>query len=79
MEQEIRKKDAVYPKAKIGDTIRTKCGDEFIVMSEETDERGVQYVYRVSDQECEERGDDMIFAWDSYGVPDYKFTIIKKA
>lgn len=64
-------------KAKIGDTVKTISGDEFIVMSEETDENGIQYVYRVSDEEAKERGDDMIFAWDSYGVPDTNFTIIK--
>lgn len=67
----------IKTKAKIGDTVKTISGDEFIVMSEETDENGIQYVYRVSDKESEERGDDMIFAWDSYGVPDTNFTIIK--
>jgi hypothetical protein len=66
-------------KANIGDTIKTISGDEFIVMSEDTDDRGTQWVYRVSDEEADKRGDDMIFAWDSYGVPDTNFIIIKRA
>ena len=70
------KKQKLMPaKAKIGDTIITKSGDEFIVKSEETDKDGTQWVYRLSNEEYNELGVDGIFSWDSYGVPDPNFKV----
>ncbi len=66
-------------KANIGDTVRTISGDEFVVMSEEYDEKeNVQLVYTVSDEYFEKNPEQAFFSPESYGVPDCNFEVIKK-
>lgn len=66
-------------KANIGDTVRTISGNEFVVMSEEYDEKtDEQWVYTVSDEYFKENPEQMYFSPESYGVPDCNFEVIKK-
>ncbi len=65
--------------AKIGDTVRTFNGSEFVVLSQEVDNRdegNSQYVWSISE---EEYTDDMIFSPCDYGVPNQNFMIVKRA
>jgi len=65
-------------KANIGDTIMTKSGVEFVVMSEEYDEKeDVQLVYYVSDEYFDKNPEQRFFSPESYGVPDCNFEVIK--
>ena len=65
-------------KAAIGDTVRTKMGNEFIVRNQETDEEGIQWVWTYSEEAYKEWGDDVYFLPGSYSVPSTNFTIIKR-
>ena len=80
-------------RANIGDTVRSKSNDPkggyfrgedgydtFVVMKEEVDERGTQWVWRcVCPYPPEDpRSDECIFSPCSYGMPDTKFDIIKR-
>lgn len=61
-------------KANVGDTIRTKSGDEFIVLKEEVDDHDTQWVWRCN---CDEGEECNYFSRCSYGVPDTNFEVIK--
>lgn len=64
---------------KIGDTIRTISGDEFIVAYVETDKEDIQYVSEHSKEAMDALGEDIYFHPMGYLVPDCNFEIIKKA
>lgn len=72
-------------KANIGDTVRSKSNnpkdgyfhnedgyDEFVVVSEEIDKDGIQWVWRCDINAC-----DCMFSPCSYGMPDTNFDVIK--
>ena len=66
----------VWEIAKIGDTVRTCTGREFVVLSQEMEEDGRQLTSAIPD---EEHTDDHSFSPSEYAVPNCNFMIIKRA